>query len=129
MPGATRSNGPAMLKGRALLVDGVLQELWTALGMPAGCRTGGSRRLRTRRALSCLRRRPADPRAGRTAARHDPDTTQQLEQLVGLLWDIGLDIGHSVRSVSQCLDEAARDITVQTSLLEARYLAGSANAL
>jgi [protein-PII] uridylyltransferase len=49
----------------------------------------------------------------------------RLEQLIGLLWDIGLDIGHSVRSVEQCLDEAERDITVQTSLLEARFLAGS----
>jgi [protein-PII] uridylyltransferase len=50
---------------------------------------------------------------------------RRLEQLIGLLWDIGLDIGHSVRSIDQCLDEAERDITVKTALLEARYLAGS----
>jgi len=49
----------------------------------------------------------------------------QLEQLIGLLWDIGLDIGHSVRSISQCLDQAESDITVETSLLEARHLAGA----
>ena len=38
-----------------------------------------------------------------------------LEQLIGLLWDIGLEIGHSVRTVDECVDEAAKDITVQTT--------------
>jgi [protein-PII] uridylyltransferase len=55
----------------------------------------------------------------------DSAAAPQLEQLIGLLWDIGLDIGHSVRSIGQCLDEAERDITVKTALLEARWLAGS----
>jgi [protein-PII] uridylyltransferase len=49
----------------------------------------------------------------------------RIEELVGILWDIGLDIGHSVRTVDQCLELATRDITIQTSLLEARRLAGS----
>jgi [protein-PII] uridylyltransferase len=37
---------------------------------------------------------------------------------VQLFWDIGLEIGHSIRTVDECLESAA-DITVQTSLLEA----------
>jgi [protein-PII] uridylyltransferase len=49
---------------------------------------------------------------------------EKLEQFVGALWDIGLEIGHSVRTTSECLEFAAQDITVQTSLLEARQLAG-----
>ena len=53
------------------------------------------------------------------------ETERQLEGLIGLLWDIGLDIGHSVRTVWQCVDEATRDITVLTNLLEARLLCGS----
>ena len=49
----------------------------------------------------------------------------KLEQLVQLLWDIGLDIGHSIRTVDECLTESAADITVQTSLLEARLVTGN----
>jgi [protein-PII] uridylyltransferase len=40
------------------------------------------------------------------------------------LWDIGLDVGHSVRTVAECTELAAQDITIQTSLLEARLLTG-----
>ena len=41
-----------------------------------------------------------------------------------LLWDIGLEIGHSVRTIANVHGRGAKDITVQTSLLEARQLAG-----
>lgn len=56
-----------------------------------------------------------------------PDATLQriLEELVQLLWDIGLEIGHSIRTVDECLTESAADITVQTSLLEARLVTGN----
>ncbi|MFO1285905.1 MAG: [protein-PII] uridylyltransferase [Rubrivivax sp.] len=40
-------------------------------------------------------------------------------------WDIGVECGSSVRSVPECLAEAARDVTVQTSLLEARCVHGN----
>jgi len=49
-----------------------------------------------------------------------------LEQLTAFLWDIGLEVGSSVRSVSSCVEEAAKDITVITNLLEARLLIGDA---
>jgi [protein-PII] uridylyltransferase len=55
----------------------------------------------------------------------DPAGIAQVEQFIGRLWDVGLELGHSVRTVEECRDEAAKDVTVQTSLLEARLIAGS----
>lgn len=43
------------------------------------------------------------------------------------LWDLGFQVGHSVRTIGDCLDLAANDLTIRTSMLEARYLAGSAD--
>ncbi len=48
----------------------------------------------------------------------------QLEQFVQSLWDLNLDIGHSVRSVDECRAAAETDITVATTLLERRLLCG-----
>ncbi len=41
-------------------------------------------------------------------------------------WDAGLEIGSSVRSVSECVSESQKDVTVQTSLLESRLITGAA---
>jgi len=49
----------------------------------------------------------------------------RVEELVGVLWDIGLEIGHSVRTIAGCSEEASRDVTVQTTLLESRLVAGN----
>ena len=50
---------------------------------------------------------------------------QRIAGYVRFLWDIGLDIGHSVRTVEDCGTEAGSDITVMTNLMEARLLSGS----
>ncbi|MDZ7749519.1 MAG: [protein-PII] uridylyltransferase [Halofilum sp. (in: g-proteobacteria)] len=47
-----------------------------------------------------------------------------LEAFVTLLWDIGLDIGHAVRTVEQCVEAATADVTTATNLMESRRLAG-----
>ncbi len=47
-----------------------------------------------------------------------------IESFLRFLWDIGLEIGHSVRSIKDCLKEARDDITIMTNLLEARHLVG-----
>ncbi|MDR5779216.1 [protein-PII] uridylyltransferase [Caballeronia sp. LZ065] len=55
----------------------------------------------------------------------DTELNGRIERFIGMAWDLGLDIGSSVRSVEQCIAEAANDITVQTSLLEARRICGN----
>ncbi len=49
---------------------------------------------------------------------------EALEFFVMFLWDIGLEIGQSVRSIDECIDAAKQDITIATNLMEARLLAG-----
>jgi [protein-PII] uridylyltransferase len=47
-----------------------------------------------------------------------------LERFLTFLWDIGLEVGHSVRTIDDCQRESLADISVATTLLEARLLAG-----
>jgi len=59
----------------------------------------------------------------------DPAAQDQrgaVERLVAFLWDVGLAVGHSVRTVAQCAEQSAADVGVMTALLESRHLAGSA---
>jgi [protein-PII] uridylyltransferase len=57
-----------------------------------------------------------------------PTTAQSaLSDFFTALWDIGLEIGQSVRTVAQCRQESADDITVATTLIEARLLDGPRN--
>jgi [protein-PII] uridylyltransferase len=48
-----------------------------------------------------------------------------LEKFLTMLWDVGLDIGHSVRSVKDCVSQAKEDISIATNLMEARLLHGN----
>jgi len=52
-------------------------------------------------------------------------TRASIEGFITACWDIGLEIGSSVRTIDECLQESERDLTVQTSLLESRFLCGS----
>jgi [protein-PII] uridylyltransferase len=42
------------------------------------------------------------------------------------LWDAGFQVGHTVRTIQECLDLAMADLTIRTSLMDARFVAGSA---
>ena len=54
------------------------------------------------------------------------DQAQDLvENFLRFMWDIGLEIGHSVRSSKDCIKEARGDITIMTNMLEARHLCGN----
>jgi len=55
----------------------------------------------------------------------DPALKAKVESFIGNCWDSGLEIGSSVRTAAHCVEEARKDVTVQTSLLEARLVVGS----
>ncbi len=55
-----------------------------------------------------------------------PGAEDALSAFIAALWDVGLEIGHSVRTIAQCFEEASADLTVATTLMEARLLAGPA---
>ena len=50
---------------------------------------------------------------------------EHIESFIALLWDIGLNVGHSVRTLHECKAIACDDITVFTSMMESRVLQGS----
>ena len=52
---------------------------------------------------------------------------EKLQQFLTLLWDLGLEIGQSVRTLADCVRESEQDITVITNLTEARLLSGNAD--
>ena len=54
----------------------------------------------------------------------DAARLRALEQCFATLWDVGLKVGHAVRDPAQCRTLAAADVSVFTSLLDARRLAG-----
>ena len=50
---------------------------------------------------------------------------EELGQFITFLWDTGLDIGSSVRTIEECKSEASKDVTIITNLMEAHFLHGN----
>ena len=114
------------LRRMSTLVDAMLVELWHMAGMQehyALLAVGGfgRRELFPYSDVDVLVLLPEG-----TSAEEDADLKGRIEALISNCWDLGLEIGSSVRSVSECLSESARDVTVQTALLESRLITGNA---
>lgn len=48
-----------------------------------------------------------------------------IESFLTMLWDIGMEVGQSVRTIEDCVRESKKDVTVITNLIESRFLTGS----
>jgi [protein-PII] uridylyltransferase len=113
-----------LLSGQARLTDRVLRGIWTKIAPPPGCAlvaVGGYGRgelfPHSDVDVVVLLPRPLEAMP--------PATASSLERFIGGLWDTGLEIGHSVRTIDECEAEMAGDAVIRTSLLERRLLAGS----
>ena len=115
-----------LVHARAALIDAALREAWrthcAAQAAWALVAVGGYGRgeLQPCSDIDILLLVPQPPDAPGSAV---------IGTLVAFLWDIGLEVGHSVRTVEQCAEESAADVSVMTTLLEARLLAGRAELL
>ncbi|GAA5190521.1 [protein-PII] uridylyltransferase [Ferrimonas gelatinilytica] len=110
-----------LLGARAAAMDALLQSLWQQYGLHdspiALVAVGG------------YGRGELHPRSDIDLLFLVPDELpvpleDRLGQLLTLLWDIGLELGHSVRSIAETVIQARDDITIATNLLESRLLIG-----
>jgi [protein-PII] uridylyltransferase len=119
----TRASGLYIVEGRAKLVDAILQKIFNLLhNNPIKqpftlVATGGYGR-------------------GELAPYSDidllflisdelcEDQEASVERMLYCLWDLGLDIGHAVRTIDECVQQARQDLEIRTSMLESRFLAG-----
>ena len=118
---ATATGASRLLKALARHVDASVTDLWAQAGLPAQAAlvaVGGYGRgeLFPHSDVDVLVLLPAEPDEAERGA---------IERFVTSCWDIGLEIGSSVRTVADCVSEAQRDVTIQTALLESRLVCGA----
>ena len=121
----TQTAASTLLRHLARHVDATLLALWDAAGMPDGAAlvaVGGYGRgqLFPYSDVDVLVLLPNGVEAHQTGA-----VKTSIEGFITACWDIGLEIGSSVRTLNECLQESAGDVTVQTALLESRLLTGA----
>ncbi len=117
-----------LVHARAWFIDQLLSHAWSAQSCPAGAcnialvAVGGYGRgeLHPHSDIDLL-----------ILLEHEE--SQHLHEYIAsfltFLWDIGLEVGHSVRTLQQCADEARNDLTIITNLLESRLVAGEKQLL
>jgi [protein-PII] uridylyltransferase len=111
---------PKLLKGHARLVDRVLESVWRESRMPVDftlLAVGGYGRGKL------FPHSDIDVLVLRASA--DDQHAETIQHFLATLWDIGIEVAHATRTIDECTSEMAADVTVCTSLLEHRRIAGS----
>ncbi len=112
----------SVLRDLTQRTDHTLRQLWQTCDMPSNCALV---------AVGGYGRGEQFPHSDVDVLVLLPDTptdtalqAERVEQFIGACWDLGLDIGSSVRTIDECVQEARADVTVQTAVLESRWLIG-----
>jgi len=118
---ATATAANQLVRALARHVDATLQTLWADCAMPAPLALV---------AVGGYGRGELFPHSDVDVLILLPETAGDeasgaVERFVTACWDLGLEIGSSVRTLDECVAESERDVTVQTALLEARPVAGA----
>ena len=111
-----------LLKQRSHKIDAILQDMWQRAGLLDNKHTAliavggyGREEMHPASDVDLLILLDNEPSA---------ELQEQLSNYVTNLWDLGLEIGHSVRTLDECMDEARDDLTIITNLIESRFLCG-----
>jgi len=111
-----------LLKKRSDAIDEVLQEMWEESDINKTCTA-------TLVAVGGYGRAEMHPASDvdlliLLADEPDIQAQEKLSNFITRLWDLGLEIGSSVRSIKECIREASKDLTIISNLIESRYLSG-----
>lgn len=116
-------NISSLLKERSQTIDKILQDMWLETGLSQSSKTSliavggyGREEMHPASDVDLLILLTDEPEA---------ELQEQLSNYVTNLWDLGLEIGHSVRTLDECINEASNDLTIITNLIESRFLCGS----
>lgn len=127
------ATGRRIVRGHAILIDGVISRLFLVL--KSLCLNAGANEPIVNGGLSLVA--TGGYGRGEMAPHSDTDLlfllpetksdalNDQVEKMLYFLWDLRLEVGHAVRTIEECVEEAKKESMIQTSLLESRYIIGN----